>query len=381
MAAAFPALLVLHAPDEALKGTREPLDGVGPGPLAREALQAQGVEVVRSHFFSNPGQLRAVSKHGRGTCNGEPFTTAALGHGDVLEVEGWALRVLFQPDGEHHHAELEAAVEASPGDEPRALVWADWLVEHGDALGGRIVQGLPRTDDEAARWLGAGAARLRAGDLQLEWRRGFIERAVVRALDTSQGPRGLLALTGQLVRSGAARFLRALELDLASAFPGRVEAGPFDGVETLTALRHMPALPHLERLSLGTFPGWRSSAPLELALEALRRRSPKLVTPAAELGRTAGQAAVEVLVASEPLFLRDELVGSVTALLGGAKVLLYQTATVPTLGLELAPSGGRWLARGPAVRVNGADARSAVLRDGDVLQLGAARLRFLQGVR
>ncbi|MBX7101228.1 MAG: FHA domain-containing protein [Myxococcaceae bacterium] len=371
--APLPAIEVLDAPhgSGAQPGDRLAL---GAAPCALPGISARVLSLTLSSTGPTAEGAPGV------TCNGEPFRTRALGHGDVLEVGDLSVRLLLQEDGGHPHPALEAAVLEQPDDPQRWRVWADHLLERGDALSARIQRSQPRTPEEAARWLGAGATAWRAGDLSGTWRHGFLESAVVRALDVGEGRRSLHALASRLVRSPAARFLRALEVDLPTG-SARAELSSAEAGALLRMLATMSPLAALRSLSLG-LAQWHPEPVASAYLATLRQRWRNLVTPLELLALRPGQAALEAQLAPEPLLLHElTYEGPPTPLLAGARVLLYGEVSVPAVGVSLVPVGGRWLARAQAtaLQANGVTVQACLLRDGDALQLAGATVRFTQG--
>ena len=65
-----------------------------------------------------------------------------------------------------------------PHDEGRWKVWADALLDAGDALGERVARGRGADPADDAKALGPLARGFVDGGVELEWRHGFIRRAV-----------------------------------------------------------------------------------------------------------------------------------------------------------------------------------------------------------
>ena len=107
--APLPAIEVLDAPhgSGAQPGDRLAL---GETPCALPGTSSRVLSVTLS-----PTGPTAEAAPGA-TCNGAPFRTRALGHGDVLEAGDLSVRLLLQEDGGHPHPALEAAVLEAPDD-------------------------------------------------------------------------------------------------------------------------------------------------------------------------------------------------------------------------------------------------------------------------
>lgn len=118
---------------------------------------------------------------------------------------------------ERAHPELERAIVAEPGDAERYLVYADWLIERGDARGELIALSVaaerdPRREEQRDRAIAEYAKRQGLDGVgELTWRRGFIDQVTIHDEDP-QTVRGLLACPAmRLVRELA--FARAPATD------------------------------------------------------------------------------------------------------------------------------------------------------------------------
>ena len=159
------------------------------------------------------------------------FEKVELSPGDWVELP-WGL-VLRVPGGASvelgAHRELVRLVVESPHDEGRWRVWADRLLEQGDPLGERIARGRGADVAEDAKALGPLAREFVDGSLEVEWRHGFIRRAVLR--DRSKWPpSSWLPAWRLLLVSPLARFIEELEVDALSYTRG-IDRGDREEVE------------------------------------------------------------------------------------------------------------------------------------------------------
>lgn len=155
------------------------------------------------------------------------------------------------------HPELEAALQHAPDDPLPRQVYADWLVEQGDAFGQLLTLELadePSTEATRqqlrANELGQALARFRhglaVGAFEFEWSGGFVRTLHLRRQPLSSrdvSAPGLLALLDDLLPARCFVCLRKLVIVL-----GRWDATVPEVVARLRALRK-PEL--LEELNLG----------------------------------------------------------------------------------------------------------------------------------
>src|SRR5207237_830767 len=152
--------------------------------------------------------------------------------GDAVEVPGVVLRVCglaplsLEPDDV-----IARRLEAHPDDDGLWRVWADQLLDRGDRLGPRVAMGRGLDDTDDARALGALAGAYVDGSLEIEWRHGFIARAVLRNTDLWYSTTWLHNLK-LLLEHPLAHFLRALEIDALSYAHG-ADRGAMQDVEEL----------------------------------------------------------------------------------------------------------------------------------------------------
>ncbi|MDX2013631.1 MAG: FHA domain-containing protein [Myxococcaceae bacterium] len=330
--------------------------------------------------------------------NGERVRDAELCQGDVVELpNGTALRVWLSPPPPENEA-LERAVLDDLDDDERWLVWGDWLIEHGNPAGARVVGEAQSLEDDA-RALGPLAAAWRDGWLDVDWRHGFPRRLVVR----SPGPVASwlytpVGLMERALDTAACRFLRHLEVDPASFGTGLRAAQDVEALLESFATR-ANAVP-LESVRIG--PVGLAALPerLEARWSEARVRQPRLTTPAERLLFSSSQATLEVLSVPDGVVVRPP-VGRSIGLSGTSPNFIGQldecavhlTASVEhaaaALALRVEAEGARWFvediaglarartSRGPLLRVNGRERLYAHLRDGDELEpMDGLRLRF-----
>lgn len=200
--------------------------------------------------------------------NGRRVASAELEHGDAIWLRQTILVFVDRPEASN--AALEAAVTERPDDAARVRVWADWLIEHGDPLGGHLLSEAP------ADFVLEGLAPLtREGRLELDWQHGLLRAARLRTINDATWSN--VELLARLLSLRVARWLRELTVDLSTWVMPSAAGLQTDATATLRRLINGPALPLLEKLSLGylvqALP--RSSFADEL-LARLATRYPKL---------------------------------------------------------------------------------------------------------
>src|SRR6185295_17864119 len=127
---------------------------------------------------------------------------------------GTLLRVLERDDVEARSETLEAAMEAKPEDDEVVHVWSDFLLDQGDPLGERLAKARAGLAVEDAQWLDALAPHYEMGRLEVAWKNGLAQRAVLR--DTESGFASLQQALEQLLSLRVMRFLRELVVDVSS---------------------------------------------------------------------------------------------------------------------------------------------------------------------
>lgn len=322
--------------------------------------------------------------------DGQVLRDAALTHGDTLELpSGLCFAVWFHDPLEDRREALEAEVLAHPDDEGRWLVWADWLLERGLPSGGWIRQGVPDAV-AGARALGTLGGAFARGWLDVEWRRGFPRRVVVRAPGPARpGGENPAQLVERVLREPACRFLRALEVDVHSFGSGLRTGEAVTAV--LSVLADTGGPPGLEALRLGPLPDVELSSQQAALYAEARRRHSRLTTPVERLLLRASRASLEVLAAPLDVQVRPKP-GASAGLVAGEPQLIGQLeecvvmVTAPeshpaaSVAVRVEEENGRWLAEDLAdragaargergLRVNGREASFAHLRDGDLLEL------------
>jgi uncharacterized protein (TIGR02996 family) len=136
--------------------------------------------------------------------NGEPIVRQLLEDGDVVRQGQAQFLFTIEQHDEAREPRLEDAICEQPDDDARWEVYADWLIEQGDALGERL-RGL---HSDPAPWLEGAARSVKDGTLALDWRHGCIRR--VTAKPSGALPLDALAL---LLELPVARFVEAIVID------------------------------------------------------------------------------------------------------------------------------------------------------------------------
>lgn len=186
--------------------------------------------------------------------NGEHINERrALFPNDVIAFGGVQLR--FRTEDEGEEPETFEALKRAPDDEMHWRVYADQLQERGDPLGERIARAMAGQRVDHLPWLRGLWDSFVSGELELEWRHGFIHRAVLRTV-AGRLPADWRYSVTQLFNLRIGCFINSLTLDLPRLTKGpRGEAGhPLldrvqDAQRFFTALPSLP--PTLQRLSLG----------------------------------------------------------------------------------------------------------------------------------
>lgn len=328
--------------------------------------------------------------------NGERVSNVELEHLDVIELPpGVVFRFLEVPATELREPKMEAALAQSPDDERCWAVYADWLLDHGAALGERMAK--PRKEHDG-RWLGALATAWARGDVEVDWAFGLPRGLVLRRLQRAPAPMLPRSLLTHAVSEPAFRFLRALDVDIESL----VLAQDWDDAFAagLDVLVRSP-LPMLETLKVGPLSSEPVASRTMARVEVLRQRCPHLKTDAASLFFRCGPPRLQVL--SSPMAVETmprpggtvALVERSTNLVGKLHDCVVTVDAPPghpagLVAVRFAATDGRWwvedlFARSRpyrrlefALRVNDREVVEAYLRPGDTLELAAGFLvRFL----
>jgi hypothetical protein len=204
--------------------------------------------------------------------NGHRVGKQALREGDAI----WLREVMFvfllsQPLG---NAQIERAIDEAPEDARRVKVWADWLLERGDALGEHLSGSGPR--DAGPGVLEGLEGLVASGQLELAWHDGLIRAVKLRSVDDATWRPGDIIVRLLAVR--VARWVRELTIDVSSwVIPSALRVQSELGA-LLRGLALGPELPALERLSFGyALNEELSRSPFLGRLEALvRSRFPRL---------------------------------------------------------------------------------------------------------
>ena len=283
-----PWVEVVCAPEESglVAGQRVPFGGVlGRG--TESLVTVRLATVARSHcrLLVEKGRLYIEDfRSTNGTyLNGvSRFDKAELSPGDFIELP-WGV-VLRVPGGVSYALdeanELVRSVMEAPHDEGRWRVWADQLLEHGDPLGERIARGRGADVAEDAKALGPLAREFVDGSLEVEWRHGFIRRAVLR---NRQWPPAMWTLGWRmLLQHPLARFIEEIEVD-ALSFTRGIERGDRNDVvarivSSLDELAKVRPLPLLQSARFGPSPRVLWNAQLEGAWQRATGAHPALRT-------------------------------------------------------------------------------------------------------
>lgn len=246
-------------------------------PLSVGRHPDSGVRLVSSHVaetqcrFVADGDgwaLEDVAAAGGTWLNGRRVARQRLQHGDTVWLGETLLVFLSQRPA--HDAALEAHIDARPDDEARLRVWADWLLERGDAFGEHLLSATPLPI--ALEGLGP---LVDAGRVELEWRHGLVRAARVRCIDDATY--SSIEVLARVVALRAARWLESLTADLFTWVTPSDARLQLDVPLALRGLATGPALPRLRRLSLGYVTGPPTPSRHAAALvQRIAQRSPAL---------------------------------------------------------------------------------------------------------
>lgn len=251
-----PLLEVVSVPDAAglEPGARLPCSGVI-GRAEDSDVKVHATSSSRKHcrFGFEKGKAWVEdlgSTHGTFVNGVARWERVRLFPGDWVEIPfGLVLRVSgARPVDFDREGELARLCVEAPHDEPRWRVWADHLLEQGDPLGERIARGRGADAAEDAKALGPLARDFVDGSLEVEWRHGFIRRAVLRNRN-QWPPASWLLEWKQLLAHPLAWFLEEIEVDALSytrgmdrGQRGEVEAKIVASVELLARTERLPLL-------------------------------------------------------------------------------------------------------------------------------------------
>lgn len=205
--------------------------------------------------------------------NGAPIRwPRALFRGDELQLGTTRLR--FGAEAPVEEPRLVEAIARDPDDEAAWLVWADWLLDHGDPRGERIAQARGKGRLDHLGWLGPLGDAFISGGLEIDWHLGFVRRAVLRKVPAADELDWRFAVS-TLLQLPLSRFARELTVDVPRFTRAPRARARADVVEALGYVAALPAIPStLERLTLGCLVGER--APAVPVPEALAARAPRL---------------------------------------------------------------------------------------------------------
>jgi uncharacterized protein (TIGR02996 family) len=176
--------------------------------------------------------------------NGERIERAApLKHGDRVRVGQTEYEFTELDEQENRLTELEAAIAANPEDDGPWQVYADFLLEHADALGERI-RGIDTNHD---RWLEATAGLVRARVISVSWEHGHVATALLNSAAFHTRVAGATA-AATLLGLRICHFIRELHINL--AYPLHEDAAQLTRVlEHLAGELSGSPLPALRRIT------------------------------------------------------------------------------------------------------------------------------------
>lgn len=228
--------------------------------------------------------------------DGERIQRVRLGDGALLTVGRVRVRLLLSETAEPRCPALVERLCEAPEDDARWQVYADWLLEHGLAIG-------PRTSGEApdAACLERLEPEVRRGAVQLTWRHGLIEAAELtlrphgelEAADLG----GLLAGLAELPAASALQRLTARVTGAVVEFPtARPVFEQLRGrfVAVREGVRGAGPWPALSSLQVGPVWGEPDDRELAAALAGLEAACPRLVGPPARWLLAFGEAFLDV---------------------------------------------------------------------------------------
>lgn len=305
-------------------------------------------------------------------------------HGDLLMLG--RVTLVFLEGHEARSAELEAAVEASPGDKAPLLVWADWLQEQHDPLGERISRAAGGAELANEPWTEGLWREESAGQLELEWKNGLVAGMTLRV---STKPYDWPLVLTRALALRAARFLERLTIDVNALLDQEPDLpalpdGEVDGSGSLLGVMTAPLPATLRKLELGYS---TESGVRDITLgEDSRARFPRLEDLRVFIG--AVKLVLRRAVAPEGLAFDPDV--EVQPLVEGlrlradAKTVRFEAADpLGTPGVaEFRTRNGRWMltpGSARAVRVNGRLESEVMLMPGDRVEIGGATFRVELG--
>lgn len=254
---------------------------------------------------------------------GERINDVELVDGDAFVIGNTRYQLQLQPP----RAPRNEVMEARARTDPAALqVYSDWLAERGVEMGARMPDAMPRDRLRSLRALSPDVA---SGHLELEWRDGFVRRALLRRFDLRTEPDFAWVLE-QIASHEAFGLLEVLQ----------VEPELVSSVE-LARLLNLPSA------RSPSFPGVRIEVtqPVLLSLRIEAEDEVRAV-PLTERQRNSGEVAAVEQTEGERL------------LVPGPVDLLFELHRTWRVNARR------------AIRVNGISTDQASLRAGDVIELG-----------
>lgn len=237
--------------------------------------EAVPTRACRFEHRQRDGQWRVADAGGpHGTwVNGHRVAERELKHGDAVWLRD-ELYVFLASRPWSNPAEIERGIDEAPLEQSRVRVWADWLLERGDALGEHLTAATAGPGE-----LEGLEALVKTGQLEVQWANGLLQHARVRGVDDTTWRGG--DVVARLLSLRVARWLRTLTIDVCSwVIPSTLRVQSEVGA-LLRGLAQGPELPVLEALSFGYLhEAIDSSVFLESLTQRVRRRFPRV--PAGE---------------------------------------------------------------------------------------------------
>ena len=306
--------------------------------------------------------LRDLSSTNGTRLNGTLIHEAELSHGDVIEVtRGYCYQFLEHERDDVPNEAMENAIRSRPDVDGLWSVYSDWLQERGHPMGDQL--SLEPGQQGPLVTLGALAADLSRGELQVKWRRGFPERLVLRSLPGNFGEWPIESRLMTLARTPGLRFVRHLEVDLGSFRQQRIDdEAPVRGIIESIG----PALPMLQELVLkpaSLFPTEHLSERFKIRLEDWAPASLELVAlrPLCDVMAGSGKGLSELRLNEKVLITTPARVEVGGAALRAVSLTLTETGLWRLDKESAGPPG--------TLTVNGHDVRRCYLRNGDVIEL------------
>lgn len=242
--------------------------------LSDRPLRGSSAQLFKEHDAWHVSQ-RGGDRHPMMVNETGTWRARRLVHGDHLRLADAWLRYWEAPEPWFRSEEHEARIHDKPNDVRVWQVFADWLVERGDPAGGRIVQGTPRSNDEAARWLDTLAVDGWSTRIAASFAFGHVHTLTVYLGANVAVPPPAL---GRALAHPICRFIRGLSI----ASVG-VEWRPQLVGQLLRHLAERPWPKSFEQLAYRSAGEGTVPDDVPLALQALKAKAPGLKTTPGEL--------------------------------------------------------------------------------------------------